>query len=63
MHTKNYNLERKKIQDYITKESKLPSKKEKLLKVQPTKETITKTKSTIFQVINTSSITRSLAIF
>ena len=46
----------------MPEESKLPSKRAKLLK-EPTKETRTKTKSTIFQVINASSITRSLAIF
>ena len=42
--------------------SKLPSISVKLLKAQPTKVTRTKTKSTIFLVINTSSITRILAI-
>ena len=47
----------------MLEESKLPSKRIKLLKEEPTKETRTKTKSTMFQVINTSSITRSLAIF
>ena len=47
----------------MPEESKLPSKRAKLLKEEPKKETRTKTKSTIFQVINTSSITRSLAIF
>ena len=46
----------------MPEESKLPSKRVKLLK-EPTKETKTKTKSTIFQAINASSITRSLAIF
>ena len=65
LHTKNYNLEgkkKKKIEDYILKMSKLPSKRVKLLKAQPTKVTSTKTKLTIFLVINTSSITRILAI-
>ena len=47
----------------MPEESKLPSKRAKLLKEEPKKETRTKTKSTIFQVINTSSITRSLAVF
>ena len=47
----------------MPEELKIPSKRAKLLK-ESTKETRTKTKSiTIFQVINTSSITRSLAIF
>ena len=47
----------------MPEELKLPSKRAKLLKEEPTKETKTKTKSIIFQVINTSSIARSLAIF
>ena len=49
----------------MPEELKLLSKRAKLLKEEPTKDTRTKTKtkSTIFQVINTSSITRSLAIF
>ena len=47
----------------MPEELKLLSKRAKLLKEEPTKETRTKTKSTIFQVINTSSITRILAIF
>ena len=56
-------MEKKKKQDYTLEELKLPSKRAKLLIEEPTKETKTKTKSTIFQVIYTSSITRSLAIF
>ena len=47
----------------MPEELKLLSKRAKLIKEEPTKETKTQTKSTIFQVISTSSITRSLAIF